>query len=170
MMPSMDAPRTILVVDDEPSVRYALQRTLTDSGYEVLTAVDGEEAIKVLESNPVQLLICDYNMPGMSGIDLLKIVGVRYPRIMRVMLTGDPDPAIAVRSINEGEVYRFIRKPWNKSDLRTIVHFAFRVVKLEEEKRRLVAMVRRQQAGAQADPAEVEAELLLLAEEEAKEG
>jgi DNA-binding NtrC family response regulator len=170
MMSSMDAPRTILVVDDEPPVCHALQRTLTDSGYEVLTAADGEEAIKVLESNPVQLLICDHNMPGMSGIDLLKIVGVRYPRIMRVMLTGDTDPDLAMRSINEGEVYRFLRKPWNKSDLRTIVHFAFRVVKLEEEKRRLVAMVRRQQAGAQADPAEVEAELLMLAEEEAKEG
>lgn len=168
MMAPMDAPRIILVVDDEPSVRHALQRTLTDSGYEVLTAGDGEEAIKVLEGNPVQLLICDHNMPGMSGIDLLKIVGVRYPRIMRVMLTGDPDPEIAVRAINEGEIYRFIRKPWNNADVRTIVSLAFEIARLEQENRHLVALMRTQRASPD-DPADVESELLRLAEDEISE-
>ena len=110
-------------------------------------------------------------MPGMPGIDFLKLVRVRYPHIVRIMLTGDPDPEIPVRSINEVEIYRFLRKPWNNADLRTLLHFAFEVVTLEEEKRQLIALVRKQrkarETNAPLDPMDLEAELLLLAEEEA---
>ena len=109
----------------------------------------------------------------MPVIHRLKLVRVRYPYILLIMLTGDADPEIPVRSINEGEVYRFIRKPWNNSDLRTIVYFAFEVIDLEEEKRQLIAMVRKErkarESGSPMDPLDLEAELLLLAEEEAKQ-
>jgi DNA-binding NtrC family response regulator len=166
------ANRTILVVDDEQAIRASLQRLLEVDGYTVLQAANGEEALKILEDTSVQLLISDQNMPGMSGIDLLKLVGVRYPRVLRVMLTADKDPEIVVRSINESEVYRFIRKPWSNQELRTIMHFAFRVIRLEDEKRKLIAMVREQRKAFKEgrDPAGLEAELLLLAEDEAKEG
>jgi response regulator RpfG family c-di-GMP phosphodiesterase len=92
--------------------------------------------------------------------------------VLRVMLTADKDPEIVVRSINESEVYRFIRKPWSNQELRTIMHFAFRVIRLEDEKRKLIAMVREQRKAFKEgrDPAGLEAELLLLAEDEAKEG
>jgi two-component system probable response regulator PhcQ len=166
--------RTILVVDDEEPVRITLHRVLESAGYSVLLADSGEEALRILQEKPVQLLISDQNMPGLSGIELLKLVGVRHPHVLRIMLTADTDPETAVRSINEGEVYRFIRKPWNNSDLRTIVHFAFRVARLEEEKRRLIALVREQQKSwkdgkSLSDPADLEAELLLLAEDEVRE-
>jgi DNA-binding NtrC family response regulator len=91
--------------------------------------------------------------------------------VVRIIITADKDPDTAVRSINESEVYRFIRKPWNDSDLRTIMHFAFEVVRLEREKRRLLSMVRDERAarllnGSPEDPVGIESELLLLAEDE----
>ena len=60
------------------------------------------------------------------------------------MLTGDPDPQVIIRSINEGEVYRFIKKPWDNTMLRVTIYFAFEAIQLEEENRRLVAALRRQ--------------------------
>ena len=158
--------RTILVVDDEEHVRTALSRVLGDAGYTVLAAESGEEALEVLREQPVKLLISDNNMPGMSGLDLLKDVRRSHPGILRVMLTGDTDPELAVRSINEAEIYRFIRKPWNNADLRTIAQLAFDVILLEDEKRQLLEIVRRYRAARERGdpPPSLEAELLLLAE------
>ena len=160
-------PRTVLVVDDEEHVRNALARMLIEAGCTVLAAESGEEASEILHQHRVQLLISDHNMPGMSGIELFKEVRRRHPQVLRIMLTGEMDSELAVRSINEAEVYRFIRKPWSNADLRTIVRLAFEVILLEDEKRTLVEIVRRYRdaraRGEQAAP-EAEAELLLLAE------
>jgi len=139
-------PRAILVVDDEEQVRNALSRLLGAAGYTVLGAGTGEEGLQTLATQPVQLVISDQNMPGMSGIDFLKSVRERHPHVLRMMLTADQKPDTVVRSINEGEVYRFIRKPWDNTSLKTMVHFAFEVILLEEENRQLLAIVRRQRA------------------------
>lgn len=156
---------TILIVDDEEVVRASLSRVLQNFGYAALTANDGEEALEILQSTPIEVIISDNHMPGLSGVDLLKIVRVRHPLIVRIMLTGDSNPETPVRSINESEVYRFIRKPWVNSDLKTVISFAFQIARLEQEKRHLVTLLRRQLASPD-DPADIEAELLQLAEEE----
>ena len=118
------------------------------------------------------MVISDQMMPGISGIDFLKLVRVRHPQAVRIMLTGDPNPETTLRSINESEVYRFIRKPWNNRDLRTIVHFAFEVARLQKENRQLTELGRKQREvrrklQSDTDPAGIESELLLLAESEA---
>src|SRR6267378_2994463 len=79
------------------------------------------------------------------------------------VLTAGQDPETVIRSINEGEVYRFIRKPWDNTGLRTMVDFAFEVILLDEENRQLLAVVRRQRAELrQLRPAvDAEAEMLL---------
>lgn len=163
--------RSVLVVDDEEAVRVSLRRVLEGAGYRVLAAESGEQGMAILQTAPIQLVISDNHMPGMPGIDFLKLVRVRYPHVVRIMLTGDPDPETPVRSINEGEVYRFLRKPWNNADLKTILHFAFEVIELEEERRQLIALVRKErrarETGTPLDPMDLEAELLLLAQEEA---
>jgi len=158
---------TVLVVDDELAVRAALQHVLAEHGYTVATAANAEEALELLHKLPVQVIISDQHMGGggLSGVDLLKVVRVRHPRVVRILLTGDQDPEVPVRSINESEVYRFIRKPWNNADLRTIVSFAFEVAWLEQEKHDLVLRMRNERA-PKDDPAGVEAELLRLAEDE----
>jgi DNA-binding NtrC family response regulator len=156
---------TVLVVDDEPGVRAALTQVLQRLGYMVVTAESGEEALQRLQENPVEVIISDQHMPGLSGIDLLKLVRVRHPRVVRIMLTADKDPDVPIRSINEGEVYRFVRKPWNNNDLRTVLSFAFEIARLEQEKRHLVTLLKNQIA-SRDDPADLERELVKLAEDE----
>lgn len=155
----------VLVVDDESGVRAALTQVLQRLGYMVMTAESGEEALLRLQENPVEVIISDQHMPGLSGIDLLKLVRVRHPRVVRIMLTADKDPDVPIRSINEGEVYRFIRKPWNNNDLRTVLSFAFEIARLEQEKRHLVTLLKNQLA-SRDDPADLERELVKLAEDE----
>lgn len=156
---------TILVVDDDAAVRVALGGMLERSGYRVLTAEDGEEALQRLEEEGAGIIISDQHMPGMTGIDLLKLVRVRHPRTVRIMITGEKDPEIPVRSINESEVYRFVRKPWDNANMKTIVSLAFEVARLEQEKRHLITLLRNQLASP-GDPADVESEILRLAEAE----
>lgn len=156
---------TVLVVDDEPGVRAALTQVLQRLGYTALAAESGEEALDLLQQGGIEVLISDQHMPGLSGIDLLKLVRVRHPKVVRIMLTADKDPEIPIRSINESEVYRFIRKPWNNNDLRTVLSFAFEIARLEQEKRHLVTLLKNQLA-SRDDPADVERELVKLAEEE----
>jgi two-component system probable response regulator PhcQ len=139
-------PRTVLVVDDDADILRALTHQLGSAGYTVLTADSGEAGLEVLRKNAVHLVISDQNMPGMSGIEFLKVVRNRHPYVVRMMLTADENPETVVRSINEGEVYRFIRKPWDKASLQMMVHFAFDLILLEEENRQLLSIVRRQLA------------------------
>lgn len=134
--------RTILLVDDEEDVRDSLARLLEREGYVISQAASGEEALALLRAQAIRLVISDHNMPGMSGLDFLKIVRERHPQVCRIMLTGDPDPQTIIRSINEGEVYRFIKKPWDSTALRVTVYFAFETLQLEEENRRLVSTLR----------------------------
>ncbi len=175
-----DRKRIILIVDDEESVRAPLRRLLEKEGHGVLEAGNAEQALQILQTKTVHLIISDHHMPGMSGVDLLKLARVRHPHVLRIMLTGDLDPEIPVRSINEGEVYRFIRKPWNNWELRTILYFAFEVVRLQEENQQLIALGKRQRnarmkmaghrpdAATSEDPLDLESELQLLAEAEAE--
>jgi DNA-binding NtrC family response regulator len=134
----------ILVVDDEESVRQSLAAVLEREGYRVHQAEGGEAGLRVLKTQPIQLVISDYNMPEMTGIEFLKMVRERHPGAVRIMLTGDPDPQVIIRSVNEGEVYRFIKKPWDNTMLRVTVYFAFETIQLEEENKRLLAALRRQ--------------------------
>jgi len=164
-------PRTILVVDDEPAVRRALAVVLEGAGYTVHPAENGRAALELLQEKPIDLVLSDHHMPEMSGIDLLKLVRVRHPHVVRIILTADEHPDTAVRSINESEVYRFVRKPWNDLDLKTIMHFAFETIRLEREKRRLLSLVRDERAahlleGSAEDPVGIERELQALAEDE----
>lgn len=159
---------TVLVVDDDPGVRAALAQVIGRLGYTAIEASSGDEALRLMQQSEVEVIISDQHMPGMSGIDLLKLMRVRHPRVVRILLTGDKDPEIPVRSINEVEVYRFLRKPWSNGDLRTMLSFAFEIARLEQEKRHLVTLLRNQVA-AKDDPAGVETELLRMAEDEMAE-
>lgn len=136
--------RTILVVDDEEQVRTALSRLLEREGYTVTAAEGPSEALEVLRQQPIKLVISDQNMPDMSGLQFFKLIRERFPHICRIMLTADPERDTIIRAINEGEVYRFLPKPWSNTMLRITVHFAFEEIQLQEENRRLVQALRRQ--------------------------
>lgn len=131
------AARTILVVDDEYVITAGLRRLLTSEGFTVQVARDGVEGLELLKTQPVQMVISDKEMPNMGGIEFLGLVRDRYPRICRIMLTGNSDFQSAVGAINQGEVFRFIEKPWNAEHLLSTIRFAFDAIELEDENREL---------------------------------
>ncbi|HCF60257.1 MAG TPA: response regulator [Myxococcales bacterium] len=135
---------TILVVDDEPSIRSALERTLRRENYRVITASSGEEGLALLKANPIDVAISDHLMPQMTGLEFLKLVRDRHQDVGRIILTGHADTEVAIKAINEGEIYRFLRKPWDDIELKVIVHLALEQVVLARENRQLLATVRQQ--------------------------
>lgn len=118
------APYRLLLVDDEPGILSALRRVFQRENYELLFARNAEEALKVLEAKPVELIVSDFMMPGMNGSELLRQVRARWPETIRIMLTGQAGTDAVMGSVQDGAVYRFILKPWNDDDLRLTIALA----------------------------------------------
>ena len=130
---------TVLFVDDEPNILSALRRLVRREAYEALTANGGQEALELLESQQVAVIVSDQRMPGMMGADFLARSRELAPDAVRMMLTGYSDIETATRAINEGEIYRFISKPWDDEDLKLILRDALNRFELENTNRRLTA-------------------------------
>ena len=110
-------PKTILFVDDEVSILNLVKRTLRKENYRMLVAGSAEEALEILAREKVHVVISDQRMPEASGTELFKQVKKRYPDTVRAIMSGYSSISNVVESINEGEVYRFIPKPWETEDL-----------------------------------------------------
>lgn len=135
------APWRILCVDDEPNIVAALRRLFRSSGYQVLTATSGAEALTLLAQEPVNLIFSDMRMPGMDGAELLKRVREEWPQTTRVLLTGYADIKSTVAAINTGEVYRYITKPWDDAEILATARQVFEQQALQHEKERLQGLV-----------------------------
>ena len=148
--------RTLLCVDDEPNILSALRRLFRASGYRILLAGDGPQALEVLAKEPVHMVISDMRMPGMDGSQLLEQVRQRWPDITRVLLTGYADVKSTIAAINRGEIYRYINKPWNDDEMLLMVQQAFERHALQDEKRRLEALTQAQNEALRALNASLE--------------
>jgi diguanylate cyclase (GGDEF)-like protein len=135
--------RTLLLVDDEPNVLKALKRTLRTEGYKILTADSGREALALLNQHDVGVIVSDHRMPEMTGIDLLIQVRVRYPDIIRIILTAYTDLKAATDAINRGAVYKFLMKPHDDAMLRQVLAEAFEHHELIRENQRLMTDLER---------------------------
>lgn len=135
---------TLLLVDDEQSILNALTRVLRKEPYRLLTALGGEEALEILERETVHVVASDFRMPGKSGIELMREVKQRFPETVRVILSGFADGHVIVDSINVGEVYRFLPKPWNDDELVVTLRQCFEQYELRSENERLLEQVRSQ--------------------------
>jgi response regulator RpfG family c-di-GMP phosphodiesterase len=136
--------RTVLCVDDESNVLSALVRLFRKEDYRFLTAGNGAEALARLTGEHVQVVIADQRMPGMSGLELLQRVKRLYPDTVRVVLSGTADVNVVLESINQGEVFRFITKPWNDEELKVTIRQCLSQYDLVRENRNLVELVRSQ--------------------------
>lgn len=123
----------ILLVDDEPAVLSSLKRELRKAPFTVSTVNNVAEALAYLETNHPALVISDHKMPERDGLSLLCEVKKRWPKIVRVMLSGYTDMGILVEAINEAEIFRFIAKPWEKDVLIRIIHEAVEKYTLQED-------------------------------------
>lgn len=118
----MDEHIRILCVDDEENVLKSLKRLFLDSEYEIFIAKSGEEGLELLrKTGHVQIVISDYRMPKMNGIDFLKEVYRYWPDTVRIVLSGYADTAAIIEAINIGHIYRFIPKPWNDDELKLAI-------------------------------------------------
>ena len=111
----------LLLVDDEPNVPRSIRRALRHEGYNVFTANSGSEALSVLASQPIDVIVSDHRMPGMTGAELLTKVSEAHPDTVRIMLSGQADMEAVVQAVNEGSIYKFLTKPWSNDTLRSIV-------------------------------------------------
>lgn len=142
-------PPTLLLVDDEPSVLSALRRLFRAPGYRLLQATSGQEALLVLGSEHVDMVISDMRMPGMDGAELLKQVRQLRPTVTRILLTGYADIQSTIAAINEGEIHRYVAKPWDDQDLLLIARDALERKALEAENRQLLLETQRQNLALQ---------------------
>lgn len=123
---------TILVVDDESDNVDALER-LFRRKYSVLKATSGKQALKMLESNKVSLIVTDQRMPGMTGVEFLSESMESHPDSIRILLTGFTDIDSVISAINSGQVYRYVTKPWDPVDLANTVDKAIERFELSAE-------------------------------------
>jgi serine/threonine-protein kinase len=122
MLPSRDARQdvSLLFVDDEVRILTALQ-ALFRGRYRVQVCDDPRKAVEMIKSTQFHVLVSDQRMPGMLGVDLLRQAREISPRTVRILLTGYSDLASIVGSINDGEVWRFINKPWDAQDIQNTI-------------------------------------------------
>ena len=138
------SPPCILLVDDEPSILSSLRRLFRPQGYRIQTAESGAEGLEILEREHIDLIISDMRMPEMDGATFLKQARSRWPKTIRILLTGYADITSTVAAINQGEIYRYIAKPWDDSEIITIVREALERQLLESENLRLTALTQTQ--------------------------
>lgn len=119
---------TVLFVDDERYILMSLAALFRGS-YNVLSTTDPQEALEIVRREKVDVIVSDQRMPQMLGAELLRRVRKVSPGTMRILLTGYSDMASAISSINEGEVFRFINKPWSNDEMRTLVGSAVQIAR-----------------------------------------
>ena len=135
----------ILLVDDEPNILMGLKRALHKEPFEILTAQSAREALNLLETTEIDVVVSDQDMPGLSGTKFLRLVHKGYPNTVRFMLTGKATLDVAVEAINEGAISRFFTKPCNEVDLAVTIRQALQHKDLITEAWRLLTKVRQQE-------------------------
>ena len=133
----------ILLVDDEPNVLKALSRLLKQ--YHLSTASDSNEALLMAEQQSFDLVITDYRMPGINGVDFLVLFKRLQPDAVRVVLSGMADLEGVQQAINDAEVFRFINKPWSNLEILNVVQNGLAHRRILLENRALADQVRAQQ-------------------------
>ncbi|PSS60606.1 phosphohydrolase [Ensifer sp. NM-2] len=134
-----DKPVLLFVDDEERVVR--LLKMIFRNEYDVHTALSAREALAILETISVDVIASDQRMPECTGIQLLAQVRERWPETVRILLTGYSDLVAIIGAVNEGEVYRFINKPWDQSELRNVIASAVETARSSRTVRKNVAPI-----------------------------
>lgn len=126
----MNSKPILLFVDDEERILRTLVMAFR-SRYRVLSANSGEQALALLREHPVDVVISDQRMPHMTGVEVLRQARDIAPRAMRILLTGYAELASIVGSINEGEIFRYVQKPWRLEELRDTIAEAVEIARAD---------------------------------------
>lgn len=130
---------TVLFVDDDQNLIESLKRATYGKPFRSIFALSGAHALKILEKFSVDIVVSDMNMPGMDGLSFLITLKVKYPETIRIVLTGYFQLAQVLATINSGDVYRFLTKPFSaKDDLMPALQEALDLVELKKRKYQMV--------------------------------
>lgn len=133
----------ILFVDDEKLILNSLERGLLDEPYKKYFAKSAQEALDILEKKDIHVLVTDMKMPGMNGLELLKIVKEKYPQIVKIVLSGYTQLPQILATINQVDIFKFITKPWKLEDeFKRVINQAIEYYNLENEKKELQEQLR----------------------------
>jgi response regulator RpfG family c-di-GMP phosphodiesterase len=127
---------TILYVDDEMNNLVSFKAVFRMK-YNVLTAISGEEAIKILKTNAVNLIITDQRMPNMTGVEFLESILDEFPDPVRILLTGYADMNAVIDAVNKGKIFHYLSKPWNEEELDMAITRAYEVYKQKMDEKEM---------------------------------
>lgn len=128
---------SILYIDDEVHNLVAFKANFRRD-YNIFTTESVNEALTLLRENEIQIIITDQRMPGKTGVEFLQEVILEFPEPMRILLTGYSDIEVVIDSINKGQVFRYISKPFNEIELKMILENAMEVYNLRKENKELI--------------------------------
>lgn len=131
-----DSKINILYVDDEQNNLISFKATFRIK-YNVMVAISGEEAVKILDSKPVDIIITDQRMPNMTGVEFLESILESHPDPMRILLTGYADLNAVIDAVNKGKIFHYLTKPWNEEELDMTIQRAYEVYKLRKDEKEL---------------------------------
>ncbi len=134
----------VLVVDDDKRIIAGIGRALRHEPYELIGVDSPFKALDLLRNIKVNVVISDYKMPGMNGIELFSEIKKHAPEIVRILITGVADLNTAIESINRGEVYRFFNKPYNEIELALAIRQGLEQVTLMDSNRRMLEVLQMQ--------------------------
>ena len=116
----------VLLLDDDERDLNLLEQILRPDGFQVLKTTDPTRAFEMLASHPVEMVISDQNMPGLTGVEFLSQVRRLYPDVIRIVFTSSQDPKVFADAVNEAGIHKFIMKNWDRERLRAEVREASR--------------------------------------------
>ncbi|MDF2634284.1 MAG: response regulator receiver protein [Pelosinus sp.] len=112
----------VLFVDDEANILSSIRRAVIDEKYTAYFAGSGEEALGIMEKHEISVIVTDMRMPGMDGLQLLKIVKEKYPSTVKIVLSGFTQLSQVLATINQADIFNFIAKPWDmESELKYVI-------------------------------------------------
>ncbi|WP_373044157.1 HD domain-containing phosphohydrolase [Vulgatibacter sp.] len=152
----MTESRRVLVLDDDQLILRALHRVLEAQGFEVSSCNSPEDALLKLQERPANLIISDYMMPGMNGVEFLSEARRICPDAPRLLLTAVNDFKVATDAVNTGEIYRLLTKPWNHAELINTIRQAYEYGELKRQHALLTEKVQEQNAQLQEINADLE--------------
>lgn len=135
---------TVLLVDDDQNILDGLRRSLRKENYKTLCATSADQALELIRSQPVDVVVSDQDMPGTKGTELLAMVHNEFPDTIRFMLTGQATLEVAIQAINQGAISRFFTKPCNLTDLAVTIQQALQNKVLLAQANRMLKKIQAQ--------------------------
>ncbi len=111
----------LLFVDDEKAILKAIRRVLFDSDYDVDYCNDPSEAMANIDTHEYDVIITDFRMPHITGIQVLVHARNKLPNAKRILMTGYSDIDVIINAINDGNIFKYISKPWENDDLKKVI-------------------------------------------------